>query len=1363
MLVTSVIAGTAVAADGDAANTAETQAQPQTTARTVDKTVKSSDAAAQDDGSVVYSVDVPVAVADGEPAGSVTVDVTAPAGALPDGVSLEAAPVSDLDAVASELADADVDYAGFLALDVRFAGANDDEVEPTAPVDVRFETPQSVLGDDVDASTLAVRHFVENEQGEVEKVETVADAVDAMETDADAQPDSSEGTVSVNGGSESSDATVAAEFTVDGFSAFAITYGKSVASEKSVARTVSGVLIDNTIAQNGLLTARLEGNPGSGQTVTYQWYRSETGTEGPWIEVTRQVVTGSQYNVSEDGSQLNVAYDGVAAGVQDAQRYFYRVEATVKSGSGEPTVLTSQSFQVPYYVELQNGSFENPEITHWNNQLPNGTDGLVWQTTGEGTGEHDNADIEIVRSTDERFNDDGQSKTFQQKVQETYSPSSADDGVQFAELNCEEYGALYQDVLTTPGAALNWWLSHRARWDLNEHATSDKMALVIMPTDLAANLTNRLEQIANGGGSSSYKTQQIQNAINGYQGRGGVYIQYITDDTGDWGRYDGTYTVGSNQYLTRFFFVAVSTGSNNPTVGNLLDNVGFGSHVPEPDTDEGVINIKKVVDGYIPADGYSVDVTVTGEGVDESVKLDNFHFDSATGDYVASGFVRIENMAPGSSKQLTVSETVNNAPAGYQATGSTVAVGEDNAENAPSTDFTLVAGRTQTVTFTNSYSGGGEVTQEATVTTGKTAVLRDDGNYDLTLTVSGDRGTSENKQKVDVLFILDKSGSMTSSRMTQLKSAVDTLVDTVEGNEGIEARYAAVAFAGDGGGNHGSTYTTDTNGDAWRDGAGIKTFVQSISAGGGTNYQRAIHEGKMLLNGADDDALTFVVFVSDGIPTYRGNSNDSGSGNDDDYGLNIRAAVNEIKGMSCDYFYAIGMGSDFGQNSWWPYEDKQGTKNLKSLANNVNATSKGDGNVYSASDTQGMQDAFNRITGDITHFAAKDVTITDPLSRYADLVLTDGALQFTITVKHGEQTWTGTVGNNGTVTFQDAGGNNKTAKARVSSDNRTIYLDLPDDYELEEGYTYSISTVIAPSQAAKSAGMDSDAAKRTPDDHTGTHSETNPKQQGFWSNDNENAKVTYTANGEKGSKNFPKPVIQVQEPKEVTIPGLVETKTVSGKSAVAGEFSFTVTTTGDKAEAAMSKAELDGIKNEDGTSYTYTFGNPEAITLGPNATEATDVDMRKSHNDGKGLTFTEGETGTYTYVYKETTPTGGWHQDAVAFDSNHTDQETRAWKVEITVTNDNGLQATVSVYAASDAEGGSWYTTPVFTHTYTPNSAESELSTPIVIPFVNEYVPPVSALPLTGGDATARNVLLAGGGVLLLAGGAWLLARRRRI
>ncbi|KFI85455.1 hypothetical protein BSAE_1308 [Bifidobacterium pullorum subsp. saeculare DSM 6531 = LMG 14934] len=59
-------------------------------------------------------------------------------------------------------------------------------------------------------------------------------------------------------------------------------------------------------------------------------------------------------------------------------------------------------------------------------------------------------------------------------------------------------------------------------------------------------------------------------------------------------------------------------------------------------------------------------------------------------------------------------------------------------------------------------------------------------------------------------------------------------------------------------------------------------------------------------------------------------------------------------------------------------------------------------------------------------------------------------------------------------------------------------------------------------------------------------------------------------------------------------------------------------------------------------------------------------------------------------------------------------------------------------------------------------SVDLNAATPTV-EFNNTYIPPVSVLPLTGGDATARNFAMVGGGVLLLAGVAWLLARRRRV
>lgn len=48
------------------------------------------------------------------------------------------------------------------------------------------------------------------------------------------------------------------------------------------------------------------------------------------------------------------------------------------------------------------------------------------------------------------------------------------------------------------------------------------------------------------------------------------------------------------------------------------------------------------------------------------------------------------------------------------------------------------------------------------------------------------------------------------------------------------------------------------------------------------------------------------------------------------------------------------------------------------------------------------------------------------------------------------------------------------------------------------------------------------------------------------------------------------------------------------------------------------------------------------------------------------------------------------------------------------------------------------------------------------VTFINHFGR-VSVIPLTGGDSTARSLLLAGGGVLLVAGAAWLLSRRRRV
>lgn len=450
-----------------------------------------------------------------------------------------------------------------------------------------------------------------------------------------------------------------------------------------------GISIEDTVVTDGLFTATPTGGlelPTEG--VTYQWERSLDGSTD-WENVDRELVTGSHYNLENDGKSVNVAYDSIPAEAENNQRYWYRVTATVTNADGTETAYTSDALQVPYYIELQNGSFETPHNISLTNQIVNGSQGVIWKTTGEGTGSHQGHDIEIVRPSA----DYGGSMS-------NYHIDHTADGAQFAELNCEAYGALYQDVLTVPGAELNWYLSHAGREGV------DKMALVIAPVDVAEKIAAELEDASRL--PENRAPQEIQRILDEYARKG--FVKYFESDKGDWSNYGGTYTVPDGQYVTRFFFVAVDTASNDSSVGNLIDYVGFGSHPRPPEQDEGLLTIRKVVKGFQPdaagtAD-YSVTVYVQGDGIDQDVVLTNFT--NENGDWVAQGSVTVENMDPGTSQDVKVSEVVSNAPENYTETSVATSTDGDvqQGEDGKSlSNVTIKAGDETgtTITFTNTY------------------------------------------------------------------------------------------------------------------------------------------------------------------------------------------------------------------------------------------------------------------------------------------------------------------------------------------------------------------------------------------------------------------------------------------------------------------------------------------------------------------------------------------------------------------------------------------------------------------------------------------------------------------------------------
>ena len=170
--------------------------------------------------------------------------------------------------------------------------------------------------------------------------------------------------------------------------------------------------------------------------------------------------------------------------------------------------------------------------------------------------------------------------------------------------------------------------------------------------------------------------------------------------------------------------------------------------------------------------------------------------------------------------------------------------------------------------------------------------------YSITLDVTGKQQTIPGqKPKVDVVLVIDKSGSMSwsmagqyqsgESRMTVLKRIVageGGLTSTILGDENLDARMAVVAYSGK---RNDGTYNDAQVVSEWTsnyDESGtyinesystINTNVNSLSPDGGTNCEAGLRSAATLLTTKRTDAQTYLIFLSDGIPTlYYANGKD---------------------------------------------------------------------------------------------------------------------------------------------------------------------------------------------------------------------------------------------------------------------------------------------------------------------------------------------------------------------------------------------------------------------------------------------------------------------------------------------------------
>ena len=516
-----------------------------------------------------------------------------------------------------------------------------------------------------------------------------------------------------------------------------------------------------------------------------------------------------------------------------------------------------------------------------------------------------------------------------------------------------------------------------------------------------------------------------------------------------------------------------------------------------------------------------------------------------------------------------------------------------------------------------------------------------DDVYDLSLSVSGSVASQAEKSLVDIVLILDESNSMVDgengeNRWTDTKKAANALINALDQNKDLNVRYDIVGFDGHGNGK----LDEDARSSGWKTTAdsakkAIPEKLVKRQNGGGTDYQAGIRQAINDLKNARVGAQTVVVFLSDGTPTFRLTAHDQregqgpdfenneyGNGQDDTKNYNIDEAVREIKRMHVSQFYAIGLGNNFKTN-------------LTKLNNAVDADVKAD-DVYTTENSSGLEAIFKAIAGKINNIACKDVKITDTINtQYAQVVTqTNGnPTKLTITVKKAD----GTVVESGenSITLGATELNKEPSVLNASYQKNQLVLDFPDKYQLEDGWTYTITTQVKPTQAAYEYYSDKNGSyPNIGDTNTGTHS----GEPGFWSNTN--AVLDYTVSGTGKHATYAQPVIQVKA-------GTLKiTKNISGLTSdqiasMKDDMTFTIK----KDNKPYKTIQLSAFDLKDRT-YTYEMpycvpGATYTVTESGMAVEGFDCATKVNNTDGASgsATIVKGETETiaFTNVYTPST------------------------------------------------------------------------------------------------------------------------------
>lgn len=167
-----------------------------------------------------------------------------------------------------------------------------------------------------------------------------------------------------------------------------------------------------------------------------------------------------------------------------------------------------------------------------------------------------------------------------------------------------------------------------------------------------------------------------------------------------------------------------------------------------------------------------------------------------------------------------------------------------------------------------------------------------------------------------------------------------------------------------------------------------------------------------------------------------------------------------------------------------------------------------------------------------TYKYASKVTLTDTLSEYVDIVEKSEVI---ISVKNTEGKEVGTCRrgelgkSDASYTFTESD-----VTLTASYSNKVVTLSFPENYELDEDYTYAVTFTVKASETAYNEYEEKKKYANVGDENTDAENNTTSSgKQGF--NSNTEAKVTYFFGGNEKTEYFDHPVIQVDAAKLILV------------------------------------------------------------------------------------------------------------------------------------------------------------------------------------------------------------------------------------